>query len=448
MDTIAAIATGCERSAIGIVRVSGERAIELAERVFRTKARSLEPKKLYYGEFVNSEGDVIDRCLCTVSRAPASYTGEDTAEFQCHGSPVVLGEALRTLFRLGARQAEAGEFTKRAFLNGKMDLTSAEAVVDLIDAESISAAKEAARQLGGAVFEKIDRVYGEIVNIISDFQVTVDFPDDETPEFVLCEKRETLENAEKTLAALAESFENGGRYLKTGVPCALIGRPNVGKSSLLNALVGYDRAIVTPVAGTTRDTVEEVCSIGGAALRLVDTAGLRETEDEIEREGVRRSVRAAKEAELVIGVFDGSEALTPDDGATVAELKRAKRAVALVNKCDRKRVLELEAPENVPVFEVSAKTGEGLDAFAGYVKNAFTERGKNAVTITSARQFEAVNAARGALGAAVGGLGSGLTPDAVLTELEDAAAQLAKITGRRVTDDVVHDIFSRFCVGK
>ena len=448
MDTIAAIATGYERSAIGIVRVSGERAIELAERVFRTKARALEPKKLYFGEFLNSDGDVIDRCLCTVSRAPASYTGEDTAEFQCHGSPVVLGEALRTLFKLGARQAEAGEFTKRAFLNGKMDLTSAEAVVDLIDAESISAAKEAAKQLGGAVFEKIDEIYTQIVNIISDFEVTIDFPDDETPEFVLEEKRETLEKAEKTLASLADSFENGGRYLKAGVPCALIGRPNVGKSSLLNALVGFDRAIVTPVAGTTRDTIEEVCALGGIALRLVDTAGLRDTEDEIEREGVRRSVRAAKEAELVIGVFDGSEAFSPDDESVLSALADAKRAVALVNKCDKKRVLELKAPEKVPVFEVSAKTGEGLGALSEFIGAEFAARDKSAVTITSARQFEAVNAARGALAAAMEGLRGGLTPDAVLTELEDAAASLAKLTGRRVTDDVVHDIFSRFCVGK
>ena len=448
MDTIAAIATGHERSAIGIVRVSGDRAIELAERVFRTKARSLEPKRLYFGEFLNSDGEVIDHCLCTVSRAPASYTGEDTAEFQCHGSPVVLGEALRTLFKLGARQAEAGEFTKRAFLNGKMDLTGAEAVVDLIDAESISAAKEAAKQLGGAVFEKIDDIYGKIVNIISDFQVTIDFPDDETPDFVLAEKRETLANAEKTLTSLAESFENGGRYLKSGVPCALIGRPNVGKSSLLNALVGFDRAIVTPKAGTTRDTIEEVATLGGVALRLTDTAGLRDTEDEIEREGVLRSERAAKSAALVIGVFDGSEPFTKEDEATAEHLMNAEKAVALVNKCDKNRVLELELPENVPVFEVSAKTGEGLDALAEFVKGAFTARDKTAVTITSARQFEAVSAARRALGAAIEGLDFGLTPDAVLTELEDAAVSLAKMTGRRVTDDVVHDIFSRFCVGK
>lgn len=448
MDTIAAVATGSERSAIGVVRLSGDGAIRIAKAVFRRKGGEMRPKRLYFGEIINSDGEAIDRCLCTVSFAPSSYTGEDTAEFQCHGSPVVLSEVLRTLFKLGARQAEPGEFTKRAFLNGKLDLTGAEAVADLIDAESVPAAKAAARQLGGAIFQRVDAIYSALIGMMGNFQAAIDFPDDEIPEFELEATRAQLESAHIELSKLAESFEKGGKYLKRGVPAALIGRPNVGKSSILNRLLGYDRAIVTAKAGTTRDTIEEIAVVGGVTLRLTDTAGIRDTEDEIEREGVLRSRRAAEAAALVIGVFDGSEELTSEDKAVLAQLAGAEKAAALINKSDVERVLALTLPENVPCFAVSAKTGEGFDALGEYLSREFSPKGGMEALITNERQFEAISSARDTAAEALTAIGAGATPDAVLTLVEDAAGAVGRLTGRTVTDDVVHDIFSRFCVGK
>ena len=282
-NVIAAIATGASLSAIGIVRLSGDGAIGLADALFRPQSgspmRKAAPRTLVYGSLYTRAGELLDLCLCTISRAPHSYTGEDTAEFQCHGSPVVLRTLLDELFALGARQALPGEFTKRAFLNGKLDLSSAEAVADLIDAESAESAKNAAGQLAGALAARTERIYAALADISAHYHAVLDYPDEDIEPFRLSSYKSALEQAEASLRALLATYERG-KLMNEGIPAVIVGRPNAGKSSLLNALLGYERAIVTRVPGTTRDTIEEKLRLGRLCLRLIDTAGLRETDDE------------------------------------------------------------------------------------------------------------------------------------------------------------------------
>ena len=315
-EPIAAIATPPVPSAIGILRVSGEGAIEAASAVFRAASgrplAACESRRLVYGTLLGPDGAPIDQVLATISRAPHSYTGEDTAELQCHGSPAVLAMALEALFAQGVRQAGPGEFTKRAFLNGKLDLTQAEAVADLLEAETPAAVRQAAGQLSGALSRRVAALYDGLVDLMAHFHAVLDYPDEDIDPFRADTIREGLDAAHTGLEALLRTYDRG-RYIAGGVPCVLIGRPNAGKSSLLNALVGYDRAIVTDVPGTTRDTVEARCRLGGVVLRLIDTAGLRETDDAVERIGVERSRAALAGAALALLVLDGSASLTPED---------------------------------------------------------------------------------------------------------------------------------------
>lgn len=290
-DTIAAVATGNVLSAIGILRLSGDGTLAVINRVFRPangRPMSEAPdRKLVYGAFCDTDGQMLDLCLCTVSRAPHSYTGEDTAELQCHGSPAVLRAGLQALFAAGARQALAGEFTKRAFLNGRMDLTQAEAVIDLIHAETALDAKNAAGQLGGAVLRHAQGVYDTLQDIASHYHAVIDYPDEDIPDFQLSAYESALTGCIDRLQRLLDTFSRAN-VLHGGVPAVILGRPNAGKSSLLNALLGYERAIVTDVPGTTRDTIDARVTLGGVLLRLTDTAGLRDTSDPVEAIGVHR----------------------------------------------------------------------------------------------------------------------------------------------------------------
>ncbi len=315
-DTIAAIATPMTPCAIGILRLSGPGAVGAADAVFtpfRGGPMSGRPERtLVYGALHDREGAVIDWCLCTVSRAPRSYTGEDTAELQCHGSPAALALGLEALFAAGARQALPGEFTRRAFLNGKLDLTRTEAVAGPIHAEPPAAVYQAAGQLGGALARAVDGVYGELAGLCAHFHAVLDYPDEDIDPFEAEELSSALGRAAQGLDALAATYRRG-RLLNEGVPCAIMGRPNAGKSTLFNALLGRERAIVTDIPGTTRDTVEERVSLGGVLLRLIDTAGLRETDDAVEKLGVERSRAAMEGAELILAVTDGSSDFTAED---------------------------------------------------------------------------------------------------------------------------------------
>ena len=450
-DTIAAIATGAQVAAIGIVRLSGPLSLSLADALFVPGAggpMSGQPdRKLVFGELRDRSGALLDVCLCTVSRGPNSYTGEDTAEFQCHGSPVVLRAVLEELFALGARQAGPGEFTKRAFLNGRMALCSAEAVVDIIDAESVEAAKNAAGQLSGAISRKIDGIYSALTDISSHYHAVLDYPDEDIEVFRLAAYRDTLEGSLAQLRALLRSFDRG-RLLNAGIPTAIVGRPNAGKSSLLNALLGYDRAIVTDVPGTTRDTIEEKLRLGGLLLRLTDTAGIRETGDAVERLGVQRSREALQRSELVLAVVDGSAPFTAEDAAIIAAAEEAPRALVVLSKQDLHSAGTL--PETrLPILPVSAVTGEGLEALEQAVAALFPLPAVPAGEIlTNARQADAVRRAIESMEAALAALEQGMTPDIVLTETEGAMSALGELTGRTVREDVTERIFQRFCVGK
>ncbi len=457
LDTIAAVSTAPNAiSAIGIIRVSGPEALTVSDAVFRPadgRPLSVHPRRtMVLGSLLDREGTPIDQALAVTFAAGASYTGEDSAEFHCHGSPVVLDEGLRALFAAGARQAGRGEFTKRAFLSGNLDLTQAEAVIDLIESETAAAARNAAAQLDGALRRRIEGVYDSLLNIASQFYAVVDYPDEDIEDLGRDRIAEVLSQSCSRLRALLATAGRG-RLLRQGVPTAIVGRPNVGKSSLLNALLGYDRAIVTDVPGTTRDTVEEKTVVGGVLLRLIDTAGIRDTADVVERLGVARSQAAMDGAELVLALVDGSRPLTDEDIAVLERAAAHERWVLVRTKAD------LPPADQDPwaghghppaaSVSVSALTGEGLEALEAAVASLFPVGEISAGQIlTNARQTEAAERAQQALERALSGLEMGLTPDAVLTDVEDALRALGELNGRTLREDLVERIFSRFCVGK
>ena len=453
-DTIAAIATIQAPSAIGIVRLTGPDTRRILDGVFApANGRPMSaqtPRKLVFGRALDRSGGVIDEALAVLFPGPNSYTGEDCAEIHCHGSPVVLDEVLAAAFARGARQARGGEFTQRAFLSGRMDLIQAESVADLIDAESAGAARNAIGQLQGRMSRSVGGIYDALMDVVSRFYAIVDYPDEEIEPLQQAQIEQTLAESAERLDALLATFSRG-RLLKSGVPAVILGKPNAGKSSLLNALLGYDRAIVTDIAGTTRDTVEEKVLVGSVLLRLCDTAGIRDAADTVERLGVERAQQAAQRAELALLVLDGSAPLTREDEEAIAAARRARRMLVLVNKADLPQVLDTAAlrVRFGEVIPLSARSGAGVDALCRAVEELFaggeTPRGE---LLTNARQAESAQRALDAVRRAEQALRSGLSPDAVLTDAEEALEALAEFSGKRVRDDLVATIFSRFCVGK
>ena len=454
-DLIAAVSTGSQRTALGVIRLTGENAAETVSKALRPRfggsLTDYRPRQLVLCDFLDGDGSVLDEVLATYSPAPGSFTGEETAEIQGHGSPVGLQAMLRALFRLGARQAGPGEFSRRAFLNGRLDLTQAEAIMDLIDSETVFAARNAARQLRGSVSEKTDAVYEQLLGLLAHFQAVVDYPEEGVEPLEAMEIAENLRASAEKLGRLLRSFERG-QMLKEGVKCAILGRPNAGKSSLLNALIGYDRAIVTDEAGTTRDTLEEKLTLGSVLLRLIDTAGLRETDSVAEREGVRRACEAAKDAKLVLAVFDGSRPLSGEDELVISAAREAEQAVAIVNKCDLPQALDAAALKAAfpTVLTLSAATGEGLNALEETVSALLdgAEPLEPGEILTNARQYDAIFRASEAVRRAAEALEAGFTPDAVLTDAEEALNALGEVSGRTLREDLVEAVFSRFCVGK
>lgn len=464
MEIIAAIAAGAVPSAIGIVRVSGEGCGAVCSKVFRARnGRPVEhqhPRMMVLGDMLDAEGRTIDHGLAVWFPGPHSYTGEDSAEFHCHGSPAVLRELLTALFSAGARQAGPGEFTKRAFLNGRLDLTQAEAVIDLIDAETAAAARNAAAQLDGGLRSRLEPVQNALLEVTSRFYAVVDYPDEDIEDVQPEEIAEALRSADESLTRLLETCRRG-QVLKKGVRTAIVGLPNAGKSSLLNALAGCDRAIVTDIPGTTRDTVEESALCGGVLLRLIDTAGLRETEDVVERLGVARSRKAMETADLILLVDDG---LTDPENLTEFRrlLDSTGRGTAPWIYVASKRDLTgktagsigaIGAPDwkgPAAYISISSVTGEGLGDLEEAVAKLFPsgEPQEAGSLLTDQRQEEAASRARNAVRRALAALESGLTPDAVLTDAEEALNAIGELTGRTAKEEIVSRIFSRFCVGK
>ncbi|MDY3618442.1 tRNA uridine-5-carboxymethylaminomethyl(34) synthesis GTPase MnmE [Agathobaculum sp.] len=451
-DTIAAISSA--GGPIGLIRVSGERAAKAVEAVFKPKnGKELSDspsQKLVYGALHGADGAVIDCCFAVVMRAPHTYTGEPMAEIQCHGSQAVLLGALDALFQQGVRQAEAGEFTRRAFLNGKMDLSGAEAVHDLITARTAEAAQNAAAQMMGAVGSPVREMREELLGMVAHFHAVVDFPDEDIDPLLFDEARDILHRTTSRLYHMAESYERG-RILREGIPCVILGRPNAGKSTLLNSLLGRERAIVTDIPGTTRDLIEENVKVGEMLLRVTDTAGLRDTTDPIEQAGIDRAMAEASASALILAVFDGSQPLGDEDMLVLAR-SAGQRAVAVVNKSDLPQQIDLKALKKhfKTIVPLSAKLGDGLDKLLSAIPKAvgLGMGAHDGALITNARQAAALARAAERCEAALYAAQSGMTPDAVVMDAEGALAALGEITGETVTEAVVTRIFSDFCVGK
>ncbi len=444
-DTIAAISSA--GGPIGLIRVSGKHAIDAVAAVFQTKSgvrmTDAPGQKLMFGTLRDKSGKLIDNCYAVAFHAPHTYTGEPMAELQCHGSTAVLTLALDALFAQGVRQAEAGEFTRRAFLNGKLGLSEAEAVHDLITARTAEAAQNAAAQVMGAVGSPVQEMREELIGMVAHFHAVVDFPDEDIDPILFEDAAALLHRTTSRLYAMAESYERG-RILREGVPCVILGRPNAGKSTLLNALLGRERAIVTDIPGTTRDLIEENVKVGQLLLRVTDTAGLRDTTDPIEQAGIDRALAEASASSLILAVFDGSKPIGDEDMLVLA--RAAGHKVDLPQQLDEK----LLKKHFLHIVPVSAKTGEGMDKLLSLIPRTIGlgDGAFDGALITNARQAAALARAAERCEAALYAAQSGMTPDAVVMDAEGAIAALGEITGETVTEAVVSRIFSDFCVGK
>lgn len=453
MSTIAAISTGMAAGGIGIVRISGENAIKIADSIFRSlggkKIAEISGYSALYGKAVDGE-DVLDTAVALLFRAPKSYTGEDVVEISCHGGLYVTKRVLRAALSAGAVPAEPGEFTKRAFLNGKMDLTGAESVMNIISAQGEEAEKIALGILEGGLFKEIKKISDKLLYDMALLSAWVDYPYEEIEELsnenLGGDIRESLESLEK----LINNYDTG-RIIIEGVDTVIVGRPNVGKSTLMNLLSGTDRSIVTEIAGTTRDIVEDTVTLGGVVLHLSDTAGVRETEDTVESIGVDRAIKRLETAQLVLAVFDASRPFSDDDRRLMS-LCKGKNAIGIVNKTDLvKNYLADELKENFrKLVFISAKNGDGKDELEEAVVSVLgtAKFDTSSAALINERQFECCKTALKALKEAEEALFCGLTMDAVTVCLDSAVESLLVLTGEKATESVVNEIFAHFCVGK
>ena len=455
-DTIAAISSAAGNSGIGIIRVSGDEAIEVVDKIFRPanknkKLANVESHTVHYGHIMDGD-KTLDQVLVIVMKNPHSYTGEDTVEIDCHGGMLILKNVLDLVLKNGARTAEPGEFTKRAFLNGRIDLSQAEAVMDLINSKNDFALNSSIEQLKGGVSDAIKDIRKDIIYHIAFIESALDDPEHISLDGYDEEITEMLnENIDK-ISKLVNSFDNG-RIMKEGIKTVILGKPNAGKSSLLNLMLGEDRAIVTDIEGTTRDTLEENINFNGLSLKIIDTAGIRDTEDLVERIGVNKAKEIAKEGDLIIYVVDGSRELDDND-REIIKLINDKQAIILVNKSDMDTVInidELKKDSNRDVILFSAKNGEGMDQLEEEIRNMFYS-GKvtynDQVYITNARHKEALENALESLKQVKNSVDAGMPEDFYSIDLMDAYTDLGLIIGESVEDDLVNEIFSKFCMGK
>ena len=455
-DTISQIATPQGTGGIGIVRVSGADALRIARMVFRPVRGTLgeiAPYTARYGKIVAADGTTIDDGLLLYMRAPHSYTGEDVVELQCHGGAVVLREVLLRTWEAGARPAAPGEFTKRAFLHGRIDLTRAEGVMELIAAKSVRSARAARERMAGALSKEITAIRQRLLGAIARIEAGIDFPEDDIPTASSAALMEDIRAAKEAVERL-RAGANAGRILREGVKTVIVGRPNVGKSSLLNALVGTERAIVTDVPGTTRDIIEEEVSIDGIPLRLLDTAGLRAAEDAVERLGVARTEQHLGDAELILAVFDSSAALTDEDRELIARLRTMNaHIIILCNKEDCASVLRVTDFDeiNAPVLMISAQAGTGLDALretiAARVRALEGDLGDGALP-NKEREIEALSRTARHLTEAERSLDEEMDMDFISIDLRGAYETLGEILGETLDTDLIDRIFSEFCIGK
>ena len=453
MSTIAAISTGQAAGGIGVVRISGENALSVADRIFKTvsgiKLEKLSGYKAAFGK-VFFEEKCVDEAVALVFKAPKSYTGEDVVEISCHGGLLVTKQVLRAVLANGAVPAEAGEFTKRAFLNGKMDLTRAESVMNIISAKSEQAKSAALNTLDGALYKKISEISLSLKKIAAQMAAWVDYPDEEIDDLSDDKLKETLLTAKAELEKLIKSFDVG-KIIIEGVETAIVGKPNVGKSTLMNLLSGCEKSIVTSVAGTTRDIVEETVTLGNNVLRLADTAGLHDTEDTVEKIGVDRTRQKLDRASLVLAVFDSSTEIDDED-MEIIKMCNGKNAVAIINKTDLNTKFNAEKINKIfeNVVYLSAKDRNGIQELEKAIEKVLgtADFDTSAATLMNERQLACCKAALQSIDEAISALEIGMTRDALNVNIDVAVESLDTLTGEKATESVVNEIFSQFCVGK
>lgn len=453
LSAIAAISTPLGTGGVGIIRISGKNATEIADRIFVSvndkKLSSSKGYRAYFGRIFDGE-TAVDEVVCLVFRAPHSYTGEDVVEINCHGGVVLLKKILRLVLQNGAQAAAPGEFTKRAFLNGKLDLSEAESVMTLISAQGEQGANAAFNQLEGSLSRKIEKINSSLLSLAAHIAAWVDYPDDEIEELGNNELYSTIYNAHLELCALLSNFDSG-MAVTNGVEAAIVGKPNVGKSTLMNLLTGYDRSIVTEIEGTTRDVVEETVNLNGCILRISDTAGMRETGDIVEKLGVERSRKKLERAAIVFAVFDLSKPLSDEDKELIDECKD-KNVIPIVNKTDLDPCLDVDYIKNKlgsPLF-ISAKSGDGYNELCDRVAELMGTKNFDTTSamLVNERQRICCQKASDALKDALEALNIGLTPDAIGVCIDDAIAALLELTGQKASEAVVDEVFKQFCVGK
>ena len=454
--TIAAIATAPGEGGIGIIRLSGVSASEIADKIFHTgKIKTFKeavPRMMYFGHVMDGEKR-IDEGLAVYMKAPHSYTGEDVVEIQIHGSAEALRETLALALRSGAVPAMRGEFTKRAFLNGRLDLAQAEAVMDIVSAKGEAALTQAESHLSGALSGFVHEVMEELKDLITKLEVTIDYPEEDLEDLTMEEIRDALEKIDKSLSALLKRSEEG-RIIREGLRTAIIGRPNAGKSSLLNALLQEERAIVTDVPGTTRDTIEEAVRISGVSLLLMDTAGLRETDNKVEQIGIERARASMEKADLILAVIDGSSSLDEED-KTILHSLGGKKAIVILNKYDLTPEVKAEdiweIAGQIPVVSLSARYGSGMDELRDELRKITEKQDADAgrvLFLTNLRHVELVRKALDNVLRARASVREGLQADFIVIDLTEAWKTMGEITGDTMDDELIHSIFSRFCVGK
>ncbi len=454
--TIAAIATAPGEGGIGIIRLSGVSASEIADKIFHTgKIKTFKeavPRMMYFGH-VTDGGKRIDEGLAVYMKAPHSYTGEDVVEIQIHGSAEALRKTLSLALRSGAVPAMRGEFTKRAFLNGRLDLAQAEAVMDIVSAKGEAALTQAESHLSGALSGFVHEVMEELKDLITKLEVTIDYPEEDLEDLTMEEIRDALEKIDKSLSALLKRSEEG-RIIREGLRTAIIGRPNAGKSSLLNALLQEERAIVTDVPGTTRDTIEEAVRISGVSLLLMDTAGLRETDNKVEQIGIERARASMEKADLILAVIDGSSSLDEED-KTILHSLGGKKAIVILNKYDLTPEVKAEdiweIAGQIPVVSLSARYGSGMDELRDELRKITEKQDADAgrvLFLTNLRHVELVRKALDNVLRARASVREGLQADFIVIDLTEAWKTMGEITGDTMDDELIHSIFSRFCVGK
>lgn len=455
-DTIAAISTSTGNSGIGIIRVSGDEAIEIVDKIFKSNKEgkrliNVKSHTVNYGNIVDGD-KVLDQVLVLVMKNPHSYTGEDTVEIDCHGGMLILKKVLDLVIKNGAKSAAPGEFTKRAFLNGRLDLSQAEAVMDLINSQNDFALNSSIEQLKGGVSEKIKEIRSDVIYHIAFIESALDDPEHISLDGYDNEIAEMINKNISKIKKMIDTFDNG-RIMKEGIKTVILGKPNAGKSSLLNRMLGEERAIVTDIEGTTRDTLEENINLNGLSLKIIDTAGIRNTDDKVEQIGVNKAKEIAEGADLIIYVVDGSKDIDEND-KEILEIIKNKKVIVLLNKTDIDRVVDIEQLNEIPkedIIEFSAKAGLGMDELEEKIKDMFYSGEitfNDQVYITNARHKEALENSYNSLLKVKESVDAGMPEDFYSIDLMDAYEQLGLIIGESVEDDLVNEIFSKFCMGK